>query len=415
MRRLLSGSAFIAASPFLMMLSGCNQPTTPAPKNAGQPEAPSDLPTLKVVHPERRTMILKIEQPAHIEGFEVTPIYAKISGYVRAVKVDIDDPVDEKTVLVELDVPEMVAEAERKTAEVGRAEAEVAQAKAGLAIADARVEGAQALYERWQSEYERLKGLAKGNVIDEQTRDETKNQFKAAEATRKERAAQRTLALDDIIVAERKLEVARAEHKRVLALLDYARIRVPYAGVVTARNVHRGILVQPPSGDKKEPLLMVERRDKYRVVADIPESSAAFVSKGVAATISVPALGSRGIILQVQRTAWSLDAKTRTLRAEFDWVAPPKWARSGEYVTSTIVIEHKEVWTLPESALLVKDGQPMCCTVRDGKIVQKPVELGVRQGGRVELLGPQEWNEREEIVATNTGIFSEGQTVKIAP
>jgi multidrug resistance efflux pump len=331
------------------------------------------------------------------------------------VNVDIDEPVDEQKVLVELDVPEMVAEAERRKADVSLAEAEIAQAKSALAIADARLEGAQALVERWKSEYERLQGLAQSKVIDEQTRDETKLQFKAAEATRKERAAQRLLALDDITAAEKKLDVARAEHKRVLALLDYSRIRVPYAGIVTLRNVHRGHFVQPPSGDKKEPLLIVERRDLYRVVMETPETSAAFVKKDVAATIGIPALGGRGEVLKVQRTAWSLDSKTRTLRAEFDWAKPPDWVRPGQYVAVTIVVEHKNVWTLPESTVFVKDGQVFCCRIQDGKIVRTPVQLGIKQGGRVEVIGPEDWKETDEVAAVNPGSFEDGQTVKVAP
>ncbi len=360
-------------------------------------------------------MTLKIEQPGHVEAFEATPIFAKIAGYVRAVNVDIDDPVDEQKVLVELDVPEMVAEAERRKADVALAEAEIAQAKSALAVADARLEGAQALVERWKSEYERSETLVESKVIDEQTRDETKLQFKAAEATRKERAAQRLLALDDITAAEKKLDVASAEHKRALALLDYSRIHVPYAGVITLRNVHRGHFVQPPSGDRKEPLLIVERRDLYRVVMETPETTAAFVSKGVAATIGIPALGGRGEVLQVQRTAWSLDSKTRTLRAEFDWVKPPDWVRPGQYVSVMIVVEHKNVWTLPESAVFVKDGQVFCCLVRDGKIVLTAIHLGIKQGGRVELSGPDDWKETDEVVAVNPGRFEDGQTVKAAP
>jgi HlyD family secretion protein len=407
-------SVFIYFSVWLILLSGCTKPAASLPEDAAKPE-PTTATTVKVVHPERKTMTLKIEQPGHVEAFESTPIFAKIAGYVRAVNVDIDDPVDEQNVLVELDVPEMVAEAERRKADVALAEAEIAQAKSALAIADARLEGAQALVERWKSEYERLQSLAQSKVIDEQTRDETKLQFKAAEATRKERAAQRLLALDDISAAEKKFDVARAEHKRVLALLDYSRIHVPYPGVVTLRNVHRGHFVQPPSGDKREPLLIVERRDLYRVVMETPETTAAFVKKGVAATIGIPALGGRGEVLKVQRTAWSLDSKTRTLRAEFDWVKPPDWVRPGQYVTATIVVEHKNVWTLPESAVFVKDGQVFCSRIQDGRIVRTPIQLGIKQGGRVEASPPEDWKESDEVVAVNAANHEDGQTVRVAP
>src|SRR5438128_2056972 len=105
-------TVFLGVPLWLILLSGCNKPAASLPEDAANPE-PSTATTVKVVHPERKTMTLKIEQPGHVEAFEATPIYAKIAGYVRAVNVDIADPVDEQKVLVELDVPEMVAEAER--------------------------------------------------------------------------------------------------------------------------------------------------------------------------------------------------------------------------------------------------------------------------------------------------------------
>src|SRR5260370_2861432 len=148
---------------------------------------------------------------------------------------------------------------------------------------------------------------------------------------------------------------------------------------------------------------------------ETPETTAAFVSKGVAATIGVPALGGRREVLKVQRTAWSLDSKTRPLRAEFDWVKPPDWVRPGQYVAVTIVVEHKNVWTLPESAVFVKDGQVFCCRVQDGKIVRTPIQLGIKQGARVEVIGPEDWKETDEVAAVNPGSFEDGQTVKVAP
>src|SRR5260370_13037151 len=229
-------SAFICVPLWLILLSGCNKPAASLPADAAKPE-PAVATTYQVVHPARKTVTLKIEQPGQVEEFEATAIFAKIEGFVRAVNVDIDDPVDEQKVLVELDVPEMVAEAERRKADVALAEAEIAQAKSALAVADARLEGAQALVERWNSEDERSETLVEGKVIDEQTRDETKLQFKAAEATRKERAAQRLLALDDITAAEKKLDVASAAHKRALALLVSSPIHLPYACVIRFRTL----------------------------------------------------------------------------------------------------------------------------------------------------------------------------------
>jgi HlyD family secretion protein len=405
---------FICAQLWLVLFTACNEPAASLPADAVKPES-ADASTVKVMHPERRTLTLKIEQPGHVEAFESTPIFAKVAGYVQKVNVDIDDKVDAGKVLVEIDVPETVEEVKQRAAAVDVATAKVQLTREAFKVAEARLETTKAAYDRWESESNRVDGLVRSKVIDAQTGDETLNQFKAAAATHKESLANRDLARVAIDAARAYLREAEADHKRLQALLDYAQIKTPYPCVVTLRNVHTGWFVQPPSGDKREPLLIVERRDLYRVVIEVPETSAAFVNKGVAATIGIPALGGQGEVLKVQRTARSLDAKTRTLRAEFDWAKPPDWVRPGQYVTAMIVVEHKNVWTLPESAVFVKDGQVFCCRVVDGKIVRTPIHPGIKQGGRVETRGPDDWKETDEVVATNPGSYEDGLAVKVAP
>src|SRR5262249_10801097 len=158
-------------------------------------------------------------------------------------------------------------------------------------------------------------------------------------------------------------------------------------------NVHTGWFVQPPSGDKREPLLIVERRDKYRVVVEVPEADAALVRKGDAAAFRVPKLKDRSFKGIVQRTAWSLDSKTGTLRAEMDWDKPDQSVRPGHYVNATITVEHANVWALPATAVVTQDGQSVCFRVRDGKAVRTPVVVGIKSGGLVEVVGPEDWKE----------------------
>jgi RND family efflux transporter MFP subunit len=395
----------------ILVLAGCSKSAGPPPADAGKPEAGTDSPVIKAVSPKRQTMTLKIEQPGHIEAFESTPIFAKIAGYVGKVNVDIDDPIDDKQVLVELDVPEMVEEVKQKAAAVDVAKAKVQLANASFKEAEARLETTKAAYDRWESEYNRVDRLVRDKVIDAQTRDETLNQFKASAAAHKESIAHRDWARVTIDAAEANQREAEAEHKRLQALLDYAQIKAPYPCVVTQRNVHSGWFVQPPSGDKKEPLLIVERRDKYRVVVEVPEGDAALVRKGDAAAFRVPKLRDRSFTGKVQRTAWSLDSKTRTLRAETDWVKPDQSVRPGHYVNATITVDHADVWTVPATAVITQDAQSFCFRVRDGKVIRTPVVVGIKSGGLVEVAGPEDWDESDKIV-TNPTALKDGQPVR---
>jgi HlyD family secretion protein len=399
-------------SLLVILLSGCGQPAAPAPAAPGKRESSVEVPVVKIAHPEKRTMSLKVEQPGHVEAFESTPIFAKIAGYVGKVNVDIDDRVDDKHVLLELNVPEMVEEVKQKAAAVDVAAAKVQLARASFKEAEARVETRKAAYDRWEGQYEREDRLVRDKVLDAQTSEETLNQFKASAAAHKESLAHRDLAKAGIDAALASQREAEAEHQRLLALLDYAQIKAPYPCVVTLRNVHTGWFVQPPSGDKREPLLVVERRDKYRVVVEVPEGDAALVRKGDTATFRVPALKGRSFTSKLERTAWSLDSKTRTLRAEMDWEKPDESVRPGQYVNATITVEHRDVWTVPVAAVVSQEGQSFCFRVRDGKAVRAPVVVGIKSGGLVEVAGPEDWKESDKVV-TNPAGLNDGQVVRL--
>jgi multidrug efflux pump subunit AcrA (membrane-fusion protein) len=60
----------------------------------------------------------------------------------------------------------------------------------------------------------------------------------------------------------------------------------------------------------------------------------------------------------ISRTAWTLDAKNRTLRTEIDVRNPKGTLRPGLYAYATIIVEeHAGVLSLPTSALVRQDFQ----------------------------------------------------------
>src|SRR5207244_9865338 len=105
---------------------------------------------------------------------------------------------------------------------------------------------AEANFQRWKSEAARMDALVTDRVIDPQSRDETRNQFRAAEAAleeagakvqsaeaaRAEAAAKRDKAETDLAAARNKLLLAESDVRRMEAMLNYARITAPFDGAV---------------------------------------------------------------------------------------------------------------------------------------------------------------------------------------
>ena len=427
-----------------LALAGCAPTTaqTPSPPGANASGSPAPV-APPVGKPERRSLARTVEQPARVEAFAQAPLLAKIAGYVKAIHADIGDRVKAGQPLADIDVPELEEELRQKQALVAQAAAEVEQARKLLAAAGANVgsataavaeaeagrKRARANFERWQSEAGRVAKLVEKRVIDEQTRDETLNQFRAAEAalgevearvksaeaSQAESEARRDKAAADVAVAQAKARVAAADEGRTRAILGYARITAPFDGVVTARNVDVGHLLQPSA--TATPLFVVTRLDPVRVFAEVPEADAALVGPGAKAEVSVQALRGRKFAGTVTRTAWALEARSHTLLTAIDLPNPDGVLRPGMYAYAAVTAALPEAWTLPAAAVVRQGDGAFAFLVRDGKAVRTKVQTGFGDGTHVEVLkfesGPGAWAEPtgDETVVLKAAGVTDGQPV----
>jgi RND family efflux transporter MFP subunit len=393
-------------------------------------------------HPARKTLELVTTQPGRIEAYASAPLHSKIAGYVEQVLVDIGDAVNKDEVLVKLWVPELQDDVEQKEALLAQAEAQVKQAAAGakaagaavvtaaaaVAQAKAGVIRAEADVERAKAELVRIQQLAAGGSVTQRLVDESLNQARAAEATQQEAAARIESAeaahreaqagvekaAADQVAAEAHLRVAKADLARAQTMAAYMEIKAPFDGVATARNVDTGHYVQPAGGGMA-PLMNIARDDQVRVFIDISEMEAALIDggeNGDPVTLTVPALSGRQFQAKVRRTSWSLDSENRSLRVEIDLPNPDGVLRPGMYATAAILLAKKDdVYSLPVAAIIRQGRETFCCTVEDGKIVRRKIELGLRSGNEVEVVSGIDSNDT--VVLARADSLTLGQPVEI--
>lgn len=374
---------------------------------------PVEPPAVKTVSPVRQTVRRTVEQPGHVEGYEQTPLFVKIPGYVKAWKADIGDRVAAGQVLAELSVPEEQEELSRRKASATLAAAESAAAVRALAVAAADVTRSAALarqaeaaqtraeasFARWSNEYARATSLK--TALSASDFDATQDQYRTAEAALAESKAAvdsaravkvtseatRLKAEADVAVAESKQVVAAADVRKQAAVLTYASVPAPFNGLVAQRNVDNGQFVMPPaSGAASPPLFVVVRTDPVRVFVDVPETDAAQVTVGLAATVRLPALGDREMSGTVSRFSWALDATTRTLRVQIDLPNPAGELRPGMYATAKLVLERPGAWVVPAGVVVTSDEQPFAVRLEGDKAFRTPVKLGGRFGTTFELM-----------------------------
>jgi RND family efflux transporter MFP subunit len=425
-----------AAIAALAMIAGCTRPgESHDSRNADAPQRLA--PRVSIVRPDRATIRRTTEQPGQIEAIEVTPIQAKLSGYVRNVAVDIGDRVKKGQVLVELDVPEVEADLKQKRAMVEQAVAEKGQADAaleversGLVSAEAKmveiragVRRSTADLARWKAEYARIEQLVRERAQTGSLLDETRNklesakaadeevgaQVKSAEAALAEARARVDKALADVQAAKAHVEVARFEAAHAEAMAGYAFLRSPYDGVVTRRGIDTGQLTTAGTGG--DPLYMVARTDIVTISVGVPETDAPFVNAGDPAHIRLLALEGRVFEGTVTRTSWALDPGTRTLLTEIDIPNPDGVLRPGLYAYASIVDEeHKDALTLPATAVFKDGGTSYCVAVADGRARRKAIRTGIVEAKRVEVISGIQ--ESDLIVEANASSLTDGQAVE---
>ena len=197
-----------AVGMLLIVAAGCQRASHASTRTAastGAAASPTVAERVAAGSPARVTVRVVTSQPGRIDAFEQTPLYPKLTGYVREILVDIGDSVKRDQPLIRLSVPELLDELTQKNALLAQAAAEIRQAQAAVVAAQAAVKTAQAHtvraqagttrangeYQRWQAEHARISDLAVGGSITHKLVDETRNQF----ARRKRRSKKRRLKL----------------------------------------------------------------------------------------------------------------------------------------------------------------------------------------------------------------------------
>jgi multidrug efflux pump subunit AcrA (membrane-fusion protein) len=418
-------------------------------------------PKVQIVKPETRTITREVGQPGFVYAYEQTAIYPKVTGYLDKWYVDRGDRIAKGQTIADVSVPELVAEYREKQALAAQSEVQIRVAQQMVDVAEryAQVAGAQvqearanvnkyqASVERWESEVKRLASAADDRAINPQILEESRKQLKSDTAARE--AAKATLGASmaneearkadvekakvDVEAARAKAAVDRAGVERLAALVSYTHILAPYDGIIVDRNANTGDYVQPGTGDlsassggpqgdntRGGAIYVVARTDQVRVYVDVPEVEANYVAAGTKAKIKVQGLEGEEIDAAVTRTSWSLQVRSRTLRAEVDLPNPNARLLPGMYAYGTVVIERPKVRALPLGCVVEVGNQNVCFVYENGKIAQTPVRTGVSDGKWVEVVGKKidgKWTAftgSEAVVEGDLAELHNGQEVDVA-
>jgi RND family efflux transporter MFP subunit len=297
-----------------------------------------------------------LDLPATIHGYMETPVYAKIPGYLKSIRVDKGDRVSKGQAIAVLESPET--------------DKQVADARANYWL--------QLVTDR------RDQQLVSQGVIPQQTADN-----------------QHALMLQ-----------AKAVLQQLLAMQAYEVIRAPVSGLVTARYADPGTLIpQATTPATATPIVAITTIHPVRVYAFVPQDVSPFIKNGDPAQLTVPSYPGRLFEGSITRHPSALDANNLTMLVEMDLPNRSAELYPGMYGRLHLrIVNHATVAIIPDDALVFRNDRAYVPVVRNGRLHLAPVTLGNDTGYTVQVTNGL---RPGELIALNIGgAAREGERVQ---
>src|SRR6266550_1654026 len=380
-----------------MIASSCNR------TRKVEAQATSDIPTVAVARVTKEELSHNLTLTAEFRPFQEIDVMAKVSGYIKEIKVDVGDRVQQGQLLATLEIPEMVDDLARAKAAVERSSAEVARARDEIQRAESAHSIAHPSYERLASVSKQRPGL-----VAQQEIDDARSKDLVSEA-------QIAAAKSNLTAAIQQVDVNKADLARVNTMHDYTRVTAPFAGVVTKRYADTGSMIQAGTASQTQamPLVRLSQNSLLRLILPVPESVVPRVRVGQQVDVRVPSM-NRTFPGKVARFSEKVQLATRTMDTEVDVPNANLLLIPGMYAEVNLTLDkHYEALTIPVSAVDTDgdeaSGRVMVVTA-DEQVEVRKVSLGLETANLVEVRSGL--HEGDLVVIGNRSALQPGQQVK---
>lgn len=326
-----------------------------------------------------------------IESAHRASLASKVMAEIRTLTVKEGDRVTRGQVLVVLNDEELKERLNQAAAAVDQARAVLEQAEGALSVSRTNLEKAAANYKRGQEL------LAAGAIAP----SVFENQYELPYQQAKE-SAERTAPAQ---VRAARAQLAQAEAGLALARSAYqdATIRAPFNGVVTAVHNYPGDLAVPG-----KPILTLDDTGKMVARVKVAEADLPFLKVGQKATLRYP--GGRETASQVSRIYPAEDPLTRSTIVEVPVSSPG--VKPGMSVEVSLEAGRSErALLVPRRAVKTEQGRAWVFTVKNGRAVQVPVTLGLKNETHYEIKG--DLKPGEPVVVSDLTRLYDGKEVLV--
>lgn len=352
---ILAGVAALAATTFALLSGHAD-----APAAATQP---TPVMSVELTPPRSSRLPLQVPATGNVTAWQEATIGAETEGLrLTDVRVNVGDAVTRGQPLASFDA--------------SLVQADVAEAVAAVAVA--RAEALEA-----EGDARRAKLLEGSGAMSAQQI----SQYLAA-----------------AVVARARLDAARAAEQRQRVRLANTRVLAPSDGIITARTATVGAVV--PAGQE---LFRMIKDGRLEWRARVAVSDLEVLAPGQPVVLRVSAGSSfRG---RLRMLSPDIDTQTHTGLAYVDLPTDAN-VRAGAFLTGHIEVGEAPALTLPQTAVLLRDGFHYVMRVgASSNVVAVKVDVGRRIGDRIEITRGLVAADR--VIVSGLGFLSEGDTVRV--
>jgi RND family efflux transporter MFP subunit len=318
--------------------------------------------------PESPTQTLTL--PGNIQPFNRAEIFARVNGYLKSWDHDIGSQVKSGEVLATIDAPDL-------DQQLGQAKATLASVRANHQIASLTASRNNILLQK--------------QIVAQQLADQTTADEKAKEAV---------------------VDANEANVRQLEAMQSFKTLAAPFDGVVTARNVELGMLIN--SGGSGQPLFEVSDLHRVRLYVQVPQSFSAALRVGMKAKFGMPQYPGVQFDATLSHISKAINQASHSMQVELQ-----ADNADGKFFGGSYCIVHFEIPTdanlvkIPSTALVTGNQGTQVATI-DGnnKVVFKRVQLGRDLGDSVEVLAGLSPSDR--IINNPPETLTTGDAVRVA-
>lgn len=345
-------------------------------------------PVVRVASASRRALEQHLVASGRVRVPQRLQIAPQLAGLVVAVGAAEGQHVKAGDLLVQLDDGVERTSVAQAEASVSQAAARVEQLrKVGAIVATEALRQADTSLERATTELERTQKLVDSGAIPAVELETARRSLAIARAQKTAAEATQIGSAPmgpDSRVALTALMQAQAQLAGAKVRLAQTRITAPQPGVVIARTVEPGDVVQPSRA-----LLVVAADADVELVIQPDERNLAWLALGQPAKASADAFPQRTFDATINYIAPAVDAQRGSIEVRLAVPKPPAELRPDMTVSVDLTVATKaSALVLPAEAVRgVATTSPWVAVVVDGRVARRDVQLGIRGDGSVEIAG----------------------------